>query len=93
MSMQSRIDVAQNCEDTADNDYWDEIKFVSMKKEELWKHLRPELYTIFWYMNIQNLIVPEKLYKELIKSIADELQNMIGHGHIYNAVLVPGSLC
>ena len=74
--MQSRLDAALSSENTQDNDYWDEIKFVTTKKDDLWRHLKPELYCIFWYMNIQNLYVPEKLYKDEIKSIADQIKKL-----------------
>ena len=53
-----------NSENTQDNDYWDEMSYVKAKKEDLWKYLKPEFYCIFWYMNIQNLLVPDKLYKD-----------------------------
>lgn len=71
LSSQSRIDVALKSENTTDNDYWDEMTYVTVKKEDLWKHLKPEFYCIFWYMNIQSLLVPEKLYKDQIKSVSD----------------------
>ena len=52
LSIQSRFDQAMSSENTQDNDYWDEIQFVQAKKEDLWLHLKPELYCIFWYINI-----------------------------------------
>ena len=71
LNWQSRLDTALTSENTADNDYWDEIKFITTKKEDVWCHLKPELYCIFWYMNIQNLYVPDKLYKDEIKRVGD----------------------
>lgn len=75
-SWQSRLDVARTSEATQDNGYWDEIKYVETKKEDLWVHLKPELYCIFWYMSIQNLTVPEKLYKEEISSISTRITKL-----------------
>jgi len=49
---------------------------LTTKKEDLWVHLKPELYTIFWYMNIQNLTVPDKLYNEEIKSINSRINKL-----------------
>ena len=63
-------------ENTTDNDYWDEMSYVTTKKDDLWKHLKPEFYCIFWYMNIQSLLVPEKAYKELIKKVSDQIKEL-----------------
>ena len=52
LSSQTRIDAALSSQNTIDNDYWDEMTYVTTKKEELWKHLKPEFYAIFWYMNL-----------------------------------------
>ena len=58
--MQSRIDIALVSENSLENDYWDEHQFLITRKEDAWKILKPELYCIFWYMNIQNLMVCEQ---------------------------------
>lgn len=76
LSMESRLDKALNSENTQDNDYWDEIAFIKSKKEDLWLHLKPELYCIFWYINIQSLHVPEKLYREEIKAVTDSIKKL-----------------
>ncbi len=34
------------------------------RKEEVWKSLNPKLYAIFWYLQLQSLIVPEETYAE-----------------------------
>jgi len=44
------------------------------KKEEVWKSMRPELYTIFWYINLQSLVVPEAQYKQELKRINDQME-------------------
>jgi len=31
--------------------------------------INPSLFTVFWYLSLQSLIVPESHYKEEIKSI------------------------
>ena len=38
-----------------DNHYFDEREFIASKKEEIWKYMDPKLYTIFWYMTLQNI--------------------------------------
>jgi hypothetical protein len=30
----------------------------------VWECLSPELYTIFWYLNLQQLVVPHETYQE-----------------------------
>lgn len=59
-SIQSRVDIAMESESSLENDYWDELKFINTRKDDVWKILKPELYCIFWYMNIQNLVVSEQ---------------------------------
>ena len=76
LSVQSRIEAAMASENTEDNEYWDELGFLKTRKEDVWQMLKPELYCIFWYMNIQNLIVPEKLYKEEIKSLSEQIKKL-----------------
>ena len=51
------------------NIYFDERLFVQSRKEEVWQCLNPKLYTIFWYLNLQNLIVPDDTYIEQIKKL------------------------
>ena len=76
MSITSRLEAALASENTEDNDYWDETKFLMTKKEDMWQVLKPELYCIFWYMNIQSLCVPDKLYKEEIKSLSEQIKKL-----------------
>lgn len=47
-----------------------------MKKEDLWRHLRPELYCIFWYLDIRDLAVPRKLYEDEIKSVQNQIKKL-----------------
>ena len=56
-SMDSRLEIATGSQNAIDNEYWDEIKFIQVRKDDLWKSLKPEIYFIFWYMSIQNLVV------------------------------------
>ena len=75
-SLQSRIDVALESENAQDNEYWDELKFVTTRKEDAWKILKPELYCIFWYMNIQSLLVCEKEYRDEIKKVTEQIEQL-----------------
>ena len=83
------MDTALTSENTADNDYWDEIKFITTKKEDVWCHLKPELYCIFWYMNIQNLYVPDKLYKDEIKRVGDQVKKLNEQTNLLKANKMP----
>ena len=76
LSWQSRLDTALSSENTDDNDYWDEMAFLQTKKTELWCHLRPELYCIFWYLDIRDLLVPKILYEDEIKSVGDQIKKL-----------------
>jgi hypothetical protein len=51
------------------NMYFDERLFIQSRKEEVWQCLNPKLYTIFWYLNLQNLIVPDDTYLDQIKKL------------------------
>jgi hypothetical protein len=44
------------------------------RKEEVWDCLSPELYTIFWYLNIQQLIVPHETYQEQIAKLKKQVE-------------------
>lgn len=34
------------------SEYWDEKQFYINKRDETWKLMTPQLYTVFWYINI-----------------------------------------
>jgi THO complex subunit 2 len=72
--MQSRIDALRINENVKENDYWDEEKFVLLKKDSIWKSLKPEIYFIFWFMSLQNLVVCEQVYKDEIKRINEQIE-------------------
>jgi hypothetical protein len=56
-----------------ENEYFDERTFILKKKEEIWKYISPELYTIFWYMSLQSLVVPQESYQTQIKIIQTQI--------------------
>jgi Transcription factor/nuclear export subunit protein 2 len=58
------------------NEYFNERLFVRSRKEEVWQVLNPKLYTIFWYLNLQNLIVPEDTYTDQIKKLQKQLDEL-----------------
>ena len=68
------MDIAIENENSLENDYWDELQFITTRKEDVWKILKPELYCIFWYMSIQNLVVSEQQYKDEIKKISEQVK-------------------
>ncbi len=51
------------------NMYFNERLFIQSRKEEVWECLNPKLYTNFWYLNLQNLIVPDDTYLDQIKKL------------------------
>lgn len=53
------------------NEYFDERAYLEdfRNDEELWKCLNPKLYMIFWYLNLQSLLVPEEIYGEAMRKI------------------------
>lgn len=51
------------------NEYFDEREFLLSRKEEVWKCLNPKLYTIFWYLTLQELVVPDDIYNKQIKKL------------------------
>ena len=44
------------------NEYFDERAYLNGIKNDIWSSLNPKLYTIFWYLNLQCLLVPEDIY-------------------------------
>jgi hypothetical protein len=51
------------------NEYFDEREFLLSMKEEVWKSLNPKLYTIFWYLTLQQLVIPDDIYNKQIKKL------------------------
>lgn len=51
------------------NIYFDERAFMLSRKEEVWQCLNPKLYTIFWYLSLQQLVVPDEIYQDQIKKL------------------------
>lgn len=41
------------------NVYFDEVLYITHIKEDKWLSLSPKIYTIFWYLSLQNLYVPD----------------------------------
>ncbi len=60
----------------SENEYFDEKAFILKKKEEIWKYISPELYTIFWYMSLQSLVVPTESYQTQIKTIQTQIDTL-----------------
>ena len=51
MHLDQRIRTAEDV-DEMKLEYFDEKEFMISRKEEVWECLSPELYTIFWYLNL-----------------------------------------
>ena len=75
--LKARIEVSSKNEAALDNEYFDEHKFMAAKGDgSVWNFLQPELYCIFWYIGLQNLLVPEQLYKDEVKRIGDQAESL-----------------
>lgn len=59
-----------------ESEYWDEKAYLNIKKNEIWKYLKPELYAIFWYLQLKDILVPEKTYREEINKINTEIESL-----------------
>ena len=75
-SLQSRLEVAKTSTNAQENDYWDEPQFVQLRKDGVWRCIKPEIYFIFWFMTIQNLVACDQSYKEEIKRIGDQIDEL-----------------
>eukprot|EP00347_Sterkiella_histriomuscorum_P008986 403342964 len=70
------------------NEFWDERTFIKARSEEIWKCLNPKLYMIFWYLQLQSLLVPNDAYADQIKKLQtniDKLKNEGGSSQKKNA--------
>jgi len=62
-------------------EYFDEQAFMLSRKDEVWDCLSPELYTIFWYLNLQQLLVPHDTYQDQITKLKKQVEDFkIGGG-------------
>jgi hypothetical protein len=69
-SFENRLDIAmQEGSKAQENEYWDEVKFLTSKRDQIWQYMKPEIYCIFWYLSLSNLFVPESQYQEEIERI------------------------
>jgi THO complex subunit 2 len=53
---------------------------MQSRKEEVWDCLSPELYTIFWYLNLQQLMVPHETYQEQIAKLKKQVEEIKSGG-------------
>ncbi|CDW79776.1 tho complex subunit 2-like [Stylonychia lemnae] len=65
---QIRVDEVTDEKDQ-ESEYWDERAFLTQKRDEIWRCLNPKLYCIFWYLQLQSLLVPNDSYSEQIKKV------------------------
>jgi THO complex subunit 2 len=79
MHIDQRIKAASEV-DELQSEYFDEHAFMLSRKSEVWDCLSPELYTIFWYLNIQQLIVPHETYQEQITKLKKQVEEFKSGG-------------
>jgi hypothetical protein len=64
LHLQQKV-LAVTAEKAEMNEYFDERGYLKeLKSEDLWLSLNPKLYTIFWYLNLQSMLVPEAIYQD-----------------------------
>ena len=51
------------------NIYFDERAYINSIKEDHRQSMSPRLYTLFWYMSLTNLYVPDDIYKDQVKKL------------------------
>lgn len=51
-NLELKVNTARTQLSSTSNKYWDEMLFMQAKQTEMWKNIKPELYTIFWYIQL-----------------------------------------
>lgn len=59
-SYEQRIKVAEQSESSQENEYWHELEYLKHQKGQLWLHLTPALYYIFWGLSVTDIVVPSR---------------------------------
>jgi len=44
--------------------------------KRIWKDLSPDMYLIFWFLQLDKIYIPEELYKNKIKEIQNEIKKL-----------------
>lgn len=64
------------CKDSeCSGDYFDEAKFLEEQKARVWNYITPELYMLFWYLQLSDIYCPENKYASSIKKLNQEDPN------------------
>lgn len=76
LHLQQKV-LAVTAESAEMNEYFDERSYLKdLTSENLWLSLNPKLYTIFWYLNLQSMLVPEGIYADQIKKIQKQVDDV-----------------
>jgi len=76
LHLQQKV-LAVTAESAEMNEYIDERSYLKdLTSENLWLSLNPKLYTIFWYLNLQSMLVPEGIYADQIKKIQKQVDDV-----------------
>jgi len=51
-NLELKVNTARTQPSSTSNKYWDEMLFMQAKQTDMWKNIKPELYTIFWYIQL-----------------------------------------
>lgn len=56
------------------DDYFEEKKYLEDQKNKVWNFITPELYMLFWYLQLSNIHCPIDKYKSVIDKIQTKEQ-------------------
>jgi hypothetical protein len=66
--------IAEKGEDASE--YFDEGRFLQDKFANIWDALSPELYAIFWFMKLQDIVVPKERYEDEVARLTSDLTTL-----------------
>ncbi len=66
--------IAEKGDDSSE--YFAEGKFLQDKFGSVWEGMSPELYAIFWYMKLQDIVIPKERYEDEVARLTVELTTL-----------------
>jgi len=48
-------------------DYFDEKKYLKEQKDRIWKYITPEIYMLFWYLQLNDIHCPQDRYHSTLE--------------------------
>jgi THO complex subunit 2 len=64
------LDQKMLCKNTeCSNDYFNEKPYLEEQKSAIWNYISPELYMLFWYLQLSDIYCPEYKYKQSLEKL------------------------